>query len=125
MTAPAPEPDERGSLAISEHAVERLAARAVNEIDRVGGSAGRTLGISVGGEALDRSAKATARVAGGEVDLEVRLSLSYPAPVASTTERVRAHLRTRVEELTGMPVSRVDITVTALHDPAPVRRRIE
>ncbi|WP_037370608.1 Asp23/Gls24 family envelope stress response protein [Amycolatopsis orientalis] len=118
-------PDERGSLTISEHVLERLAAHAAGEIDRVGGSAGRTLGISLGGEALDRSAKTSARIAGGEVELDVRISLEYPAPVGATTERVRGHLRERVEDLTGMPVRRVGITVTALHVEPAGRRRIE
>ncbi|WP_370937555.1 Asp23/Gls24 family envelope stress response protein [Amycolatopsis sp. cg13] len=117
--------EERGSLTISEHAVERMAAHAAGEIDRVGGAAGRTLGISLGGEALDRSAKTSARIAGGEVELDVRISLEYPAPVGATTERVRGHLRGRVEELTGMPVRRVGITVTALHAEAVGQRRVE
>ncbi|MFE3174708.1 Asp23/Gls24 family envelope stress response protein [Amycolatopsis sp. NPDC059235] len=116
---------ERGSLTISEHAVERLAARAAGEIERVGGAAGRTLGISLGGEALDRSAKTSVRIAGGEVELDVRISLEYPAPVGATTERVHGHLRGRVEELTGMPVRRVGITVTALHAEAAEQRRVE
>lgn len=118
-------PEERGSLTISEHTVERLAACAASEIDRVGGAAGRTLGISLGGEALDRSAKTTAKVTGGEVELDVRISLEYPAPVGATTERVRGHLRERVEELTGMPVRRVGITVTALHAEVAGRRKVE
>ena len=118
-------PGERGSLTISERVVERLAAHAAGEIDRVGGSAGRTLGISLGGEALDRSAKTVARIAGGEVELDVRISLEYPAPVGATTERVRSHLRERVGELTGMPVGRVGITVTALHTEDTGRRRVE
>ncbi|MBN9748107.1 Asp23/Gls24 family envelope stress response protein [Amycolatopsis sp. A1MSW2902] len=117
--------EERGTLTISEHTVERLAAHAAGEIDRVGGAAGRTLGISLGGEALDRSAKTSARIAGGEVELDVRISLEYPAPVGATTERVRGHLRGRVEELTGMPVRRVGITVTALHTEAAGQRRVE
>lgn len=118
-------PEERGSLTIGEHVLERLAARAASEVDRVGGAAGRTLGISLGGEALDRSAKASARIAGGEVELDVRISLEYPAPVGATTERVRGHLRERVEELTGMPVRRVGITVTALHAEVAGRGRVE
>ncbi|WP_409180907.1 Asp23/Gls24 family envelope stress response protein [Amycolatopsis sp. VS8301801F10] len=115
-------PEERGSLTISEHAVERMAAHAAGEIDRVGGAAGRTLGISLGGEALDRSAKTSARIAGGEVELDVRISLEYPAPVGATTERVRGHLRGEVERMTGMPVRRVGITVTALHTETAGRR---
>lgn len=122
------EPDaaeSRGTLAISDDVVRKLAAQAVSEVDEVGGAAGLVLGINVGAEHLDRSARVDATVTGGEVDLAVRMSLVYPAPVAATTDRARDHLRRRVEELTGMPVRRVDITVTALHLTASAGRRVE
>jgi uncharacterized alkaline shock family protein YloU len=116
---------ERGTLTIAEQAVQRLAAHAVLEIDDVGGAAGRVLGVSLGAEAPDRSAKVTAHVTGGEVALDVRLSITYPASVTRTTERAREHLERRVEELTGLTVSRVDITVTALHSTVAGSRRVE
>ncbi|WP_410596128.1 Asp23/Gls24 family envelope stress response protein [Amycolatopsis sp. lyj-23] len=116
---------ERGTLSIAEQAVQRLAAHAVAELDDVGGSAGRFLGVSLAAEDLDRSAKVTAHVTGGEVRLDVRLSITYPASVTRTTERAREHLENRVEELTGLVVTRVDITVTALHTTAARRGRVE
>jgi uncharacterized alkaline shock family protein YloU len=121
LSAPAA---ERGVLTIAEQAVERLAACAVAEAADVGGAAGRVLGVSVGGEDLDRSAKVSARVTGGTVTLDVRLSIRYPAPVARTTERAREHLVRRVGELTGLAVTRVDLTVTALHTTAGPGRRV-
>ncbi|MFB9688664.1 Asp23/Gls24 family envelope stress response protein [Amycolatopsis plumensis] len=116
---------ERGTLTIADQAVQRLAAHAVREIDEVGGAAGRVLGVSLGAEDPDRSAKVTAHVTGGGVTLDVRLSITYPASVARTTERAREHLERRVEELTGLTVTRVDITVTALHTPVAKSRRVE
>ncbi|MBN6038497.1 Asp23/Gls24 family envelope stress response protein [Amycolatopsis sp. 195334CR] len=126
MTATTHTPaEERGELTIAEQAVRRLAAHAVLEVDGVGGAAGRVLGVSLGTEHLDRTAKVDAEVRNGTVDLNVRLSLTYPAPVAATTERAREHLIDRVGGLTGMPVRRVDITVTALHPNATAARRVE
>ncbi|WP_410586328.1 Asp23/Gls24 family envelope stress response protein [Amycolatopsis sp. lyj-23] len=116
---------ERGTLTIAEQAVQRLAAHAVLELDDVGGAAGRFLGVSLGAEELDRSAKVTAHVTEDQVTLDVRLSITYPASVTRTTERAREHLGRRVEELTGLVVTRVDITVTALHTTATERRRVE
>ncbi len=116
---------ERGALTIAEQAVQRLAAHALREVDDVGGAAGRVLGVSLGAEDPDRSAKVTAHVTGGEVTLDVRLSIAYPASVTRTTERARRHLERRTEELTGLTVTRVDITVTALHSAAARSRRVE
>jgi uncharacterized alkaline shock family protein YloU len=122
LTAPAA---DRGELTIAEQVVQRLAAHAVLEVDDVGGAAGRVLGVSLGGEDLDHSAKVNARVADGTVTLDVRLSVVYPASVARTTQRAREHLVRRVEELTGLTVTRVDLTVTALHTATSPNRRVE
>jgi uncharacterized alkaline shock family protein YloU len=116
--------DDRGALLISDRTVERIATQAVTEIDGVGGSATRMLGVAVGGEDLDQSAKVTAQVRDDTVTLDVRLSISYPLSVAKTTEAAREHLRRRTTELTGLAVSHVDITVTALHTGATEPRRV-
>ncbi|WP_439657609.1 DUF6286 domain-containing Asp23/Gls24 family envelope stress response protein [Lentzea sp. HUAS TT2] len=89
-TLPTPDPaelGERGRLTISDGTVERIAARAVTEIDGVG-----------------CTAEVTAKVSGGVATLHVRLSVSYPASVGRTTENARAHLMRRVEELAGLAV---------------------
>ncbi len=115
-TAPAPsDAGERGALTIGDTAVERIAAQAVTEIDGVGGSASRVLGVAVGGEDPDHSAKVAATVTGDAAALTVRLSIRYPLSVLQTTDSVRDHLIRRVRELTGLAVERVDITVSALH----------
>ncbi|WET77398.1 Asp23/Gls24 family envelope stress response protein [Amycolatopsis sp. QT-25] len=123
---PAPaEAGDRGVLTISDSTVQRIAAHAVTEVDGVGGAAGRVLGVAVGGEDLDNSAKVTAKVTGGNATLDVRLSISYPMSVSRTTENVRRHLMRRVEEFTGLAVSQVDITVAALHTATAEKRRVQ
>jgi uncharacterized alkaline shock family protein YloU len=106
-TLPSPTPraasaelGKRGRLTISDGAVEQIAARAVIEVDGVGGAASRVLGVAVGGEDLDNTAKVTAKVSGDTATLDVRLSVSYPASVGRTTENAREHLMRRVEEFT-------------------------
>ncbi|MEU8639461.1 Asp23/Gls24 family envelope stress response protein [Amycolatopsis sp. NPDC048633] len=106
-TAPADE-DERGRLKISDRTLERIAARAATEID----------GIS-------DAAKASAKVDGDTAVLDVRVSISYPLSVRRTTENVRRHLMQRVGDLTGLTVSRVNLTVTALHGAAADTRRVQ
>jgi uncharacterized alkaline shock family protein YloU len=125
MTTTLSRVEERGRTTIADRTVERLAMRAITEVDGVGGAATRVLGVAVGGADLDSSAKVTATVSGQTAALDVRLSVVYPASVGATTENARRHLVDRVEELTGLVVSRVDITVTALHSTATERRRVE
>lgn len=121
-----PEADagQRGRTTLAERTVERIAAEAVADVDNVGGTAKRLLGITVGDATAERPATVTATLTGERVTLDVRLSVRYPASVARTTEDARAHLVHRVGELTGLTVTRVDITVTALRDEAPDARRV-
>lgn len=94
-----------GLTTVADRAVGRIAGRAALEVPDV----------------LDCAV--TARVNGGVATLDARLDLRYPAPVASTAARVRAHLITRVAALTGLRVSVVDVSVGVLRAEAvPVRR---
>jgi uncharacterized alkaline shock family protein YloU len=83
------------------------------------------LGLTVGNDNLDNTAKASATVSADTTVLDVRLSIAYPASVGKTTAAVRRHLVGRVRELTGLTVSRVDITVTALPGVAGESRRVQ
>ncbi|HEX7303176.1 Asp23/Gls24 family envelope stress response protein [Lentzea sp.] len=85
-----------GLTTVADRAVSRIAGRAAMEVADVLG------------------AEVTARVTGGVASLDARLDLRYPAPVASTAARVRAHLVERVGALTGLRVSVVDVSVGVL-----------
>ncbi|WP_351224478.1 Asp23/Gls24 family envelope stress response protein [Streptomyces sp. NPDC002133] len=116
---------QRGTTTISDRAVERIATRVLTEVEHIGGTAGRILGITAPGEHADHSARVTAKVSGHSVaTLDVRLSVVYPQSVARTTEDARACLVRRVADLTGLTVARVDITVTALRVPDSPTRRV-
>ncbi|WP_410660565.1 Asp23/Gls24 family envelope stress response protein [Amycolatopsis sp. lyj-112] len=124
MTAASPETAGRGGLTVAGGAVERIAARAITELDGIGGAASRVLGIAVGGEDLEHGAKVSANVTAETATLDVRLSVKYPLSVRATTETAREHLIRRVGELTGLTVTQVDFTVTALHAAEPESRRV-
>ena len=124
-SADGPGPDDRGSLSIADVVVQKVATVAATEIDGVGGAARRVLGVPTSSEDGDGRPRVSASVRGGVAALEVRLSVVYPASVRRTTEAVRAHLRDRVEALTELTVSRVDIDVVALtRESAPTVRVI-
>ncbi|RZT89027.1 putative alkaline shock family protein YloU [Pseudonocardia sediminis] len=117
-------PDDRGSLSIADTAVEKISAAVLDEIDEIGGAARRVLGLPMGSDHAEQRPRVTATVSGGSVSLDARVSVSYPAPVAATADRARRHLAVRVAASTGMQVTHVDITVTALTTPArPTHRR--
>ena len=116
---------QRGTTTISDRTVERIATRVLTEVENIGGAAGRLLGIAVPGEHSEGSAHVAAKVSGDSAAaLDVRLSVAYPQSVAHTTEDARARLVRRVADLTGLTVSRVDITVTALRAPDSPTRRV-
>lgn len=98
---------QRGLTTVADRAVGRIAARAAHEVAGVAG------------------ATATARVTGGVAALDVRLDLRYPAPVATTTAQVRAHLVERVGALTGLQVSVVDVSVAVLRTEKAATRRVQ
>lgn len=119
MTAPVA---ERGTTVIADRAVQRIAGRLIVEMEGVGGSARRLLGLTVG----DGEAPAVRAAVNGEhVSLDVELSVSYPASVAKTTEAARERLTTDVAAMTGLTVDRVDITVTRLRGERSANRRVE
>ncbi|MGI5399243.1 hypothetical protein ACQEVG_07290 [Streptomyces sp. CA-135486] len=53
---------QRGT--ISDRTVEPIAARPLTEVEHIGGTAGRMLGVAVTGEHADRSARVTAASSG-------------------------------------------------------------
>ncbi|WIX98139.1 Asp23/Gls24 family envelope stress response protein [Amycolatopsis mongoliensis] len=115
MTVHLPEAAERGRTTVAPLALERIAAQAAAEIVDVGGSARRMAGVAWGTEKAEQAVRVQAVVDGDLVNLVVHLSLGYSVPVAAAADAVRAHLLSRISELTGKTVGRVDIAVTALH----------
>jgi uncharacterized alkaline shock family protein YloU len=124
-TEPGTDHDLPGRTTLADRAVERMAAQAITELADVGGAAHRVFGDALSRSPEEHSAQVSATVDQTTAALRVRLSIAYPASVASTTREVRTHLVRRLHELTGLVVTRVDITVVALYlnQPGPGRVR--
>jgi uncharacterized alkaline shock family protein YloU len=114
---------DRGTTVIADRAVQRIAGRLIVELEGVGGSARRLLGLTVG--AAGEEPNVQAAVKGEHVSLDVELSVSYPASVSQTTDAAREQLTTEVAAMTGLTVDRVDITVTQLRGDRSGDRRVE
>ncbi|HET9648484.1 MAG TPA: Asp23/Gls24 family envelope stress response protein [Microlunatus sp.] len=105
---------DRGRLVIGRNVVEKIARQAASEVATAGGRTGGVLGI---GSHTDMSAlpEADVELSSRTASIDLDISVAYPTPLRQTTERVRQHVMDRVAQLAGVEVSRIDITVTALH----------
>jgi uncharacterized alkaline shock family protein YloU len=111
-----------GTIGISDDVVAKIAACAAVEIPDAGAAATRVMGRAIPGggrlglRATDLAAlpKTKAEIDGNSTFLSIELSIRWPASVPDTTAQVRRHVRERVQELAGLTVAEVDITVATL-----------
>ena len=104
----------RGRLVLAKQVVEKIAGQVAGELATAGGRSGGFLGI---GARTDLSArpKVDVELSGRTATLSLEMAVAYPVSIRQTTDRVRAQVTRRVTDLTGVEVTRVDITVVALH----------
>jgi uncharacterized alkaline shock family protein YloU len=133
VAASAPGRNELGMISINDRVVEKTAARAAIEIPDAGAAASRFLGRSMAGASalgarqtsLTALPKASADVDGSLVNLDLSISVRWPASVPEVSSAVREHVQRRVSELTGLTVSGVSISVTALVTQLPAPPRVQ
>ena len=116
---------ERGTTTIQDGVVSKVAGFAAQEVDGVrmgsGGSASQAVGSimsavpGVGSESESRGVS----VEVGEVEAAVDLSMSveYGRTIHQTVEAVRSNVIRRVENLLGLRVTEVNITVNDIFFP--------
>lgn len=118
---------DRGITRISDGVVEQLAGMAASEIDGVhmGGQTSRTAGSVLGGITGSSGTRRGVTVEVGQVEaaLDLTMGLTYGRNIVETTEAVRRNVRARVESLTGLTVTELNITINDIVFPedAPVR----
>ena len=123
MTAPAPVDTlaNRGRTTIADRVVEKIAARAVSEVDRASGAPRRLLGTSFGPATRPR---ADARVDGSTVSMRLSVSVEYPHSVRDVAAEVRERVARRVYGLTGLRVTGIDVTVPTFLTERPRAPRV-
>lgn len=108
--AAAPDPAGRGTLTISDRAVQSLVEIAATEVAGVAhgadSGAGRTLRSDLPSASVLR--------AGNHARLAVEVAVSWPSSLARVTAEVRDHVIERVAELLPITVDRVDVSVPRL-----------
>lgn len=124
-TAPWPSPDAGGPaghdearelggpghLRIDARVVQKLAARAADEVDGV-----TRASVAPLSRAVHHPVPASTPRDQVAIDLDVSVCVQYPRPVRTVVEDLAAHLSRRVEQLSGRPVGRVHVRVRGLGD---------
>ena len=114
--------NEFGTITLRDDVVAKIAAYAAAEIPDAGAAATRVMGRAIPGGGrlglratnLEGMPRIKAEIDGRSTFLSVELSIRWPASVPATTAQVRQHIRERVQELAGLTVAEVNITVADL-----------
>ena len=114
--------DCRGTTTVADGVVAKIAGIAIQEIDGVhalGGGAARALGTlreKVGQKDLTQGV--SVEVGQTQVAVDVTLVVEYPHPLQQVADAARDAVYTAVEDLVGMEVTEVNITITDIHVPS-------
>ena len=115
---------QRGTTTIPANVVARIAAQAAFEFAAVGSNAGGVLGIGSRRNFGSRP-EATCQLYGQRAILHLDLGLVFPTPLSSTVDDLRAHVRGRVEHLTGLSVGKIDLEISWLNPSSHVRKSLK
>ena len=116
----------RGNTTVSDAVVAKVAGVAAQEVEKVqmGGGATAAVGgflgsvTGSGGAGLTRGV--SVEVGAEEAAVDLTLAIEYGAQIPQTAQAVRRNVINRVENLTGLRVTEVNITVTDV--PVPEER---
>lgn len=113
--------DGRGLTTVADGVVAKIAGIAIQEIDGVhalGGGAARAIGTlreKVGQKDLTQGV--SVEVGQTQVAVDVTLVVEYPHPLQEVADKARDAVYTAIEDLVGMEVTEVNITITDIHVP--------
>jgi len=113
---------ERGSTTIADAVVTKvagIAAREVGGVQDLGGGAARTIGnvtqrVGIGDE---RTQGVSVEVGEREAAVDLTIVIEYGESIPRVAEAVRANVIKRVEGITGLSVTEVNVSVNDLYFP--------
>ena len=120
----APLQTERGNTTISNAVVSQVAGIAAQEVEGVqmGSGASRAVGgvlDSVRGGGSGTTRGVTVEVGEEETAVDLSMAVEYGRPIPRLSEAVRTNVIRRVENLVGLRVTEVNITVNDVLFPRP------
>jgi uncharacterized alkaline shock family protein YloU len=122
---------DRGRTTIEDTAVSKIAGVAAQEVEKVqmGGGAtaavsgflGSVTGTVTGGDSTGGGGSLTSgvsvEVGEEEAAVDLTMAVEYGVPIPQTTQAVRSNVINRLENLTGLSVTEVNITVKDVQFP--------
>ncbi len=107
---------ERGSTRIEDSVVAKIAGIAAQEVEgiQMGGGTARAVGgflESVGGGGGGPTRGVSVEVGEEEAAADLSMAVEYGNPIPQISEAVRRNVINRIENLTGLRVTEVNITV--------------
>lgn len=106
----------RGVTTVKNVVVQRIAGLAAQEVDGVhmGGGVARSASRALGGAAgsRDQTRGVSVDVGRTEVAIDLTLAVDYGQDILRTVNRVRDRVSARVEPLTGLKITELNVTVT-------------
>lgn len=111
---------QRGTTTIPARVVARIAEQAASEVCFVGSAAGGVMGV---GAHRDFSSRPSVEcdLYGHIAVLRMDIGMVFPLPLHSSVLQLRERVRSRVEELTGLEVGRIDIEISWLDPSSTIR----
>ena len=107
---------ERGTTSIRKTVVQKIAGLAAQEVDGVhmGGGASRTAAGLWGGAggSQDQTRGISVEVGKYEAAIDLTMAVDYGRNILQTVGRVRDRITARVEPLTGLTITELNVTVS-------------
>lgn len=124
-----PAPTTAGRTVIDDGVIAKisgLAAREVAGVHALGGGAARAIGAirtAIGND--DRSQGVKVEVGERQVAADVTIVAEYPAPLQDVAENVRRAVAGAIQQIIGMEVAEINVTVQDVHIPDDDHRESE
>lgn len=111
---------ERGITSIADVVVVKvagIAAREVRGVYDMGGGTARAIGAVTQrvGLADERSQGVSVEVGERETAIDLTVVVEYGESIPQVAEQIRANVITRIEEITGLSVTEVNVAINDLH----------
>lgn len=122
---------DRGNTTIQDTVVSKVAGIAAQEVEgiRMGGGGSQAvsgiLGSITGGSGGSQTTGVSVEVGEQEAALDLTLTAEYGKSVPQLTEAVRRNVVNRVENLVGLRVTEVNITVSNIYFPEDEQQQLE
>lgn len=107
---------ERGRTSIKDAVVKKIAGMAAQDVDGIhmGGGASRAAGglLSRAGGSQDHTRGISVDVGRTEAAIDLTMAIDYGRNILQTAERVRQVVSSRVEPLTGLRITELNVTIS-------------